>query len=169
MTCPIIYEFGKKTPHFFLSNFYPCKIVLPMDFIPMDLACEQLGMAKEQVYDSTEHAYQALKTVVVRERELIRGAFSPGEAKRIGGSESITLRKGWDGLKVGVMDRLLEIKFQVPELRQLLLDTSPKMLLEGNYWHDLMWGVCFCAKHQGDGRNVLGKLLMNQRSLDTHE
>lgn len=131
---PIIYEFGKATPHFFLSNFYPCEIVVPSD--------------PSVVYPTAEHAYQAWKTEVASEKLAIRNAISPGAAKSFG-RHKVSLRKGWDGMKVGVMAQLLEIKFRHPALRQMLVETAPKMLLEGNYWHDTFYGVCLCTTHRG--------------------
>lgn len=48
----------------FLSNFYSCKIIFD-----------------EKEYSSTEHAYQASKTLDKTEREKIRLVKTPGEAK----------------------------------------------------------------------------------------
>jgi ribA/ribD-fused uncharacterized protein len=154
MTCPIIYDFGKATPHFFLSNFYPVPITMTT-VLPN-------GGKAIQTFASVECAYQAAKTLDMGEREAFqRPGLHAGTAKKMG--QLVTLRKDWESSKVATMVSLLEIKFRHPHLRQLLLDTVPKMLVEGNYWHDVFWGVCFCSKHQGDGVNRLGKLLMNLR------
>lgn len=115
-----------------------------------------------EIYPRSEHAYQAAKTANWKEREVFRQAdMEPGVAKQLG--RHVTLRKGWDTLRVGVMSVVLDAKFQDPKLRTMLLDTGGKMLIEGNYWHDLFFGICFCPKHQGEGLNNLGKLLMNTR------
>jgi predicted NAD-dependent protein-ADP-ribosyltransferase YbiA (DUF1768 family) len=59
------------------------------------------------------------------------------------------------------MRHLLESKFGKanPELRQMLIDTNPCVLIEGNTWGDRFWGVC-----EGKGENMLGRLLMNLRA-----
>jgi ribA/ribD-fused uncharacterized protein len=155
MTCPIIYEFKKGTPNFFLSNFY----LVPITVTLMIPGSEPVT----ETYDSTEHAFQAAKTYASDEREAFRRpGLSAGMAKKMG--QFVTMRKDWNSSKVGVMASLLNIKFANPELREMLLATVPKMLVEGNYWHDIFWGVCFCPKHQGEGLNTLGRLLMNTRS-----
>jgi ribA/ribD-fused uncharacterized protein len=161
MTCPIIYDFGKKTPHFFCSNFYPVSITVTLPALPD-------GEPILETYPSSEHAFQAAKSRLVEERkEFQRPDLRAGMAKAMG--QVVTLRKDWNSIRVAVMASLLEAKFQNTDLRSRLLETTPKMLVEGNYWHDTFWGVCFCAKHQGDGSNTLGKLLMNlRRKLQTN-
>lgn len=158
-TCPIIYDFGKKTPNFFLSSFYPVLITVAFE-VP---GSEPVN----ETYASVEHAYQAAKTYVAGERESLRTpGLAAGMAKRMG--QFVTIRKNWESSKVTVMLQLLTIKFQRTDLRERLLSTAPKMLIEGNYWHDNFWGVCMCPRTikgcQGaSGTNNLGKLLMNLR------
>lgn len=166
MTCPIIYEFKMGTPGFVYSNFYPIEIKVALigaDLIPSAI----------ETYPSVEHAFQAAKTYSAEEREAFRRpGLKAWEAKQMG--RVVTLRKNWEASKVAVMAQLLDIKFQNPELRAQLLASAPKMLMEGNYWHDNFWGVCFCPRSskgcQGaSGVNTLGKLLMNLRtSLQTN-
>ena len=48
--------------------------------------------------------------------------------------------------------------------RETLLGTSTKELVEGNYWHDNVWGDCSCEKCKNiKGQNLLGKQLMQVR------
>lgn len=107
-------------------------------------------------FPTVEHAYQAAKS----EHPLVRESFlqcaTPGEAKREG--RKVTVRRDWEQIKVSVMRNLLIQKFSDPELKQKLLDTAPNELIEGNWWGDKFWGVC-----RGEGKNVLGKLLMSIR------
>ena len=125
----------------FLSNFYS-----------VDVQFEGV------YYPSVEHAFQAAKTVDRRERGVIREAISAGAAKRLG--KKVTLRPGWDELRVKVMKELVLQKFKdYPVLRKELLDTGDAELVEGNHWHDYFWGVC-----DGRGENMLGKILMEVRS-----
>lgn len=125
--------------HRFLSNFYPAAVTM-----------------YGQSYPTTEHAFQAAKTEDLAQRERIRLAATPGIAKRLG--RSVTLRPGWNELRLGVMSELLRRKFTIPELRWQLLATGDAELIEGNYWNDRFWGVC-----RGQGENHLGRLLMELR------
>lgn len=124
----------------FLSNFYPCG---------MDVA----GVR----YPTLEHAFQAEKTTNMTEREIIRNAKTPGQAKALG--RRVTLRENWNEIRVDVMRELLWIKFSDKVLRAELLDTGDAELVEGNTWGDVFWGVC-----KGRGENMLGKLLMEIRT-----
>jgi len=54
--------------------------------------------------------------------------------------------------------KLVRKKFEIPVLREALLDTGNAKLVEGNYWGDVEWGVC-----RGKGKNKLGKILMKVR------
>lgn len=109
------------------------------------------------VYPSTEHAYQAAKTLDVELRKKIAALEKPVQAKKLGAK--IPLRDDWESIKLGVMETVLRKKFQDPELKQKLLDTGNEELIEGNWWGDTFWGIC-----KGVGENHLGKLLMKIRS-----
>lgn len=136
---------GKQTidsftgKHTFLSNFHHEEIVWE-------------GVS----YPTLEHAYQASKTLIMEEREPIRLAKMPGEAKRIG--RTVTMREGWSGLRLVVMEELLRLKFGDPTLGARLLGTGDAKLVEGNSWGDQFWGVC-----RGRGQSRLGLLLMKIR------
>lgn len=124
----------------FLSNFWPCEIRYGGFTFP-----------------STEHAYQAAKTLDMEDRRRISLAKTPGEAKKMG--RAVTMRPDWDDVKEQVMRQLLLIKFGDPILMTRLKDTGTRELIEGNHWGDFYWGVC-----GGRGLNKLGKLLMLLRS-----
>lgn len=128
----------------FCSNFYPCEI-------------EYEGI----VYPSSEHAYQAAKTLDKDLRLLIKDLEKPGQTKKLG--KKIVLRENWDTIKVDIMKDILNIKFKNPELLQKLKATGTKTLTEQNEWHDNFWGVCTCLKCPKMGRNMLGLLLMDIR------
>ncbi len=115
-------------------------------------------------YPTAEHAFQAAKTVDPEEREKIRNAATPGQAKKLGCK--VQLRPDWEEIKLWVMKTLVERKFDPwahPELAQKLIDTGYETLIEGNYWHDTFWGVCECDRHQSRGTNNLGRILMEVR------
>jgi ribA/ribD-fused uncharacterized protein len=109
-----------------------------------------------EIYPSTEHAYQAAKTMLPAERREIQTASTCGKSKRLG--QKVKLRPDWEEIKVEVMRDLLRQKFAQPDLRQKLLATGDQHLVEGNTWEDYFWGVC-----NGRGLNHLGRLLMDVR------
>lgn len=125
----------------FLSNFWPSPIFV---------------FGSE--YPTVEHAYQGLKTVVMEEREEIRLAKTPGQAKRLG--KKVTMREDWnDEFKLFHMHLFNQMKFHGHEdLGEKLLATGDQELVEGNAWGDTFWGVC-----NGVGENHLGKILMKIR------
>lgn len=140
---------------YFLSNFYECKI-------------EHQGIT----YPSVEHYYVAMKSV---NDQLIDGVYytsgdlrefvsrlkSPGIAKRFG--RKFKIRKDWRDVKLKIMDWGVREKFKDPKLIDLLLSTGDQKIIEGNLWHDNFWGSCLCDKCGDNGKNHLGKILMNIR------
>jgi ribA/ribD-fused uncharacterized protein len=127
----------------FLSNFYACKL--------------EMG---GEIYPSAEHAYQAAKTLNSEERRKIREALTPGIAKKLG--RKVTLRENWDLIKESSMRSILKEKFSDPELKEMLLNTGFRNIIEENQWHDNFFGMCSCGNCSA-GNNILGKLLMELR------
>ena len=125
----------------FLSNFYPCKIYYE-------------GLE----YPSVEHAYQAAKTTdKIKRIDFLCQARSPAAAQRLG--KKLPLRSDWEIVKIGIMEQLVEQKFiEIPDLKELLMETAPAELIEGNNWGDRFWGKC-----NGSGKNWLGNILMDVR------
>jgi N-glycosidase YbiA len=123
----------------FLSNFYPA----PAAFEGI-------------IFPTSEHAFQAAKSLNLAVRRQVALLKTPGAAKRFG--RNINLRPGWDGKRIEIMERILRDKFSRPNMRHLLLATHPRPLIEGNWWNDTFWGVC-----RGKGENHLGQLLMKLR------
>ena len=124
----------------FLSNFFPAEVSF-----------------EDEVYPTVEHAYQAAKTLDQKQRTTIREQGTPGKAKKRGGK--IELRPDWDVVKVSVMEQLLRQKFGKTELKKFLAMTNGAVLIEGNSWGDVFWGVC-----DGVGENHLGRILMKIRA-----
>lgn len=123
--------------HRFLSNFWP--VVVKLD---------------GGEYRSVEHAYQAAKTLDLKNRRKIRNLPTAAGAKQLG--KKIKIRPYWDIIKVDVMLGLLRQKFaKGSPLADKLLATDQSHLEEENYWGDTYWGVC-----KGVGKNKLGRLLM---------
>lgn len=129
------------TKYSFLSNFYLAEI-------------EYEGI----VYPSSEHAYQAAKSLDVEVRKRIANCKTPGLSKKAG--RRVNMRPNWDYIKRDIMLDIVRIKFKThKELAQKLLDTGDEELIEGNTWGDTFFGVC-----NGIGQNHLGKVLMIVRN-----
>jgi len=111
-------------------------------------------------WETNEHYYQAMKTVNMLERGKIWSAPTPGIAKRIG--QNITMRYNWANVRVGCMFEGVGMKFeQNKDIKDLLISTKGYELIEGNNWHDNIWGDCDCPKCENiTGKNLLGKVLM---------
>lgn len=132
---------GFRGEYDFLSNFYRSPI-------------EYEGIK----YSTVEHAYQASKSPLPAMRAEITKLKKPGSAKAWGRA-LVHKREDWEEVKVQVMLDLLRLKFQNPILRDRLLVTGDAFIEETNWWGDTFWGVC-----RGEGKNILGKLLMQVRS-----
>lgn len=138
----------------FLSNFYPYKDKSGEKY-PHEVRVEYEGI----VYDCTENAYQAAKSLDVAVREQIC-KMNPYDAKKYWIDKQDKVRPDWDGIKYDLLKSFNEQKFyKNPELAQMLKDTEDAILEEGNTWDDTYWGVC-----NGIGQNNLGKILMEIRA-----
>ncbi len=133
-----------KDEYAWLSNFEPCQVY---------------------VYPSVEHAFQAMKTLDSFKRNKIRLCGTAGAAKRLG--SKVPLRPDWDRIKDKVMLACLEAKFRDPGLRAKLAATGDAHIEEGNHWGDRYWGVSPVGS--GNGKNKLGKLLMQVREINRQE
>ena len=130
-----------REEYFFLSNFYPARMILD-------------GI----MYRSAEAAYQAQKTLDP-ERRARFGRLSPDEAKQEG--NALPPRPDWTEIRYEVMRRVVFEKFtQNPHLARWLVDTGDKPLIEGNTWGDVYWGIDL---RTGEGKNRLGVLLTELR------
>ncbi|KAI8846959.1 hypothetical protein BC829DRAFT_254236 [Chytridium lagenaria] len=116
----------------FLSNFHPC-----------DIEAQKVSLVSPNA-DTIKKTFSTM---------------TPQQAKRNG--RKVPLRDDWDSVKIEVMKRLVEIKFERgSELAMLLMGTGDMELVEGNVWNDTFWGV---SLKSGKGENHLGKILMNRR------
>ena len=113
-------------------------------------------------WPTVEHYFQAQKfsgASCAAHRQCIRNAPSPGEAKSLGQSRHVPIRSDWEAAKVDVMRTALRLKFAMPELRELLLSTGSRHLIEASP-QDRYWG----EGRDGQGKNMLGRLLMELRA-----
>lgn len=106
-------------------------------------------------YKTSEHAFQAAKSLKQADRLRIAALQTPGQSKRAG--RQVELRRDWESVKEIVMLDVLTAKFdQNPDLKQLLIETDPLRLIEGNNWGDTYWGI----DDKKGGTNRLGEILM---------
>lgn len=136
----------------FLSNCYPARVTWLGLFFP-----------------SAEHAYVASKSDNPDVWALVCniGSDDPTDRLKAGrnaknyGRNYIALRPNWEQVKLSYMALIVTKKFQDnADLQRRLLETGHRELIEGNNWGDRYWGQC----PLGEGKNHLGKILMNVRS-----
>ncbi len=131
-----------KGTYAFLSNFYPAKVTY-----------------NGYTYQTSEHAFQAAKTTNKTDHDHIANAITPGIAKRRG--RKVKCRPDWKKVRDTIMAEVVYYKFdQNSAICAKLKATDNAILIEGNWWRDIYWGVC-----RGVGRNMLGKILMIVRNI----
>lgn len=130
----------------FLRTDYPCMVELD-------------GL----LYPSAEHAFQAAKTLDDNHRRNFQVMNGADTARYFG--RRVKLRDDWEDVKVDIMERIMLDKFtrsdpfpSQAELRCKLLDTGDARIEYANKRGDMFWGTV-----NGEGDNVLGKILMDVR------
>lgn len=151
----------------FLSNFYPA---------PFNAESDGSSLR----WRTSEHYFQAMKTMDLKRREVIRNSTSPSSAASLGRDKELTqIRDDWDSpvdtvqankaassigvphltVKDLVMLDAITYKFrQNQSLANLLLQTKPHSLVEESPV-DYYWGV----GKDNSGKNMLGLLLVYLR------
>jgi ribA/ribD-fused uncharacterized protein len=148
---------GFRGNYTFLSNMSPSPIVF--SFSPT-LAV---------TFPTSEHLFQSKKAefapVSQEEKEnwVLKLAKEPSAAKaKIMGKQFRINIDAWNQNSEKAMADTLKLKFdQNPLLIKLLLETHDTVLVEYNDWNDTLWGV---SNKTGEGKNLLGKLLMQLRT-----
>lgn len=127
----------------YLSNYWPVDILID-----------------GKTWRSTEHYYQAQKTLDPVFAEKIRQAPTSDDAKKLGNSPDCVYRPDWEDWKIEAMKTAITAKFtQHEDLKELLLATGDDLLIEDSQ-KDYYWGI----GADGTGRSMLGKLLMELRA-----
>jgi hypothetical protein len=116
-------------------------------------------------YPTVEHFFQSRKSRdcdVWTKFSIIDSEYiTAGESKKLG--RSVTMREDWDIVKYDFMRDALKQKFlKNPELKEKLMSTEDKQIIEWTSWGDINWGMC---DKRGAGANALGKLLMELREF----
>ncbi len=114
------------------------------------------------IYSSTEHAYQAAKCEILKDRVPFL-TMTCAAAQKYG--QLIPLRPHWEGMKYKVMYDVVLDKFtRHTDLKAKLLATNDRKLVEANKHCDNFYGICTCIKcKEVVGQNNLGKILMQVR------
>ena len=135
-----------KDEYAFLSNFYPAEV-------------EYEGIK----YPTSEHAYQASKTMDEMQRNILSQLDTPGKAKRYG--NNVDLRPDWNNIRIDMMTKIVRTKFLAHiDLATKLLETGNMELVEGNKHKDRFWGkVLNESTGEWEGENHLGIILMDIR------
>jgi hypothetical protein len=164
--------FDRNREYFEFSNYYESPIVIDgLSF----LSVEQYYQSQKFNTDSTREYYELICECdssqkakdVASQRVNTRGAsWLINKSKPHLGKmndvvrkykSSVHLRQDWEDIKVDVMRRGLQAKFQQNEnLKKLLLSTGDAEIVEDSPY-DSFWGAA------RNGKNMLGKLLMEVR------
>jgi len=132
-----------RQENYFLSNMYPCKVVLD-------------GMW----YQSSEAAYQAARCRNPQDRQqftVLNGYQAKQQIKTLSHTADFTIAS-LEPMVEAIFDKFR----RNPELLDKLLETGYAEIEEGNTWHDTFWGV---DKNTGQGDNWLGKILESIRTV----
>lgn len=112
-------------------------------------------------WTTSEHYFQAKKFENTLIEEEIRNLSSPMDAAKFGRNRNYPLRKDWENVKDDIMRKAVLKKFQThKDIKAILLSTGTEELIEKTS-NDYYWG---CGK-SGDGKNMLGKILMETREI----
>lgn len=149
-----ISEFSEE--YRFLSNFWFSKVVMyGIEFPTLEHAFQAAKIDPKDPRH-TENPYAQMRKMAALKK--------PRDAKRAGGRNGwVLMRKDWDQVKLDLILVLLRRKFQDASLREKLLATGERPLIEGNHHGDDFWGMKIKDGFL-TGRNLLGQMLMKVRA-----
>jgi ribA/ribD-fused uncharacterized protein len=145
------------------------------NWIPNDLSIKFSGIT----FTNSEQLFMYLKAISFKDHEtadmIIREGSYPKAAKELGRQVKNYDEKKWATQREYAMYTAVKAKFLSDQkLRQKLLDTYPKILVEGTPM-DPVWGVMIHWKDDAildernwKGQNLLGKVLMKVRDELRH-
>lgn len=123
--------------------------------------------------NNSEQAFMLEKAIMFDKSKIpfILNAKSSAEAKKLGRAVQNFNPKIWDENRYEIMVEILKAKFANPRLKQILLDTGERELVEGSPY-DTIWGVKLdwrsdeiLDRNKWRGRNLLGEALMKVRDF----
>jgi len=158
----------------FLSNMYLTKIIFSEDFLkdfePYKFLKRKGIVADNELYLSSEHLYQALKSESKKWQKLIRDTEKPEKTKNLAQKKLKTLlannentfliREDWHDIKIEVMRICVYLKFLQNEDLLNKLKSAEYKFEERNCWGDRFWGTVY-----GAGENWLGKILHETKCI----
>lgn len=119
-------------------------------------------------YATLEHAYQTMRFTDTAIQKEIQEATSPLEAQKIARAyaQDGKERTDWHEINMDVMKELHHLRFEQHEyLKEKLLQSADSMLVhkapEGSTPSGGFWGI----DEKGNGKNHLGKILMELREM----
>ncbi len=132
-------------PYKCFSNFYPCEF-----------------MFHNKKFNCSEQAFMWMKAFIFEDEdtaEEILKETSPYKIKKLGRKVKNFDEDKWDEIRYDIMYQVNMAKYYYNEdLRNILLCTGDSYLFEDSPY-DYIWGV----GKTGNGRNLLGKVLMEIR------
>ncbi len=119
----------------------------------------------QTTWPTSEHYFQAQKFLDSQPYRQILHTKSPMEAAKIGRSRQWPIRPDWEAVKVDVMRIAIRQKLlQHSDVRETLISTGDALIVEhtanDSFWRD---------GGDGNGRNMLGKILMQARDVLTSD
>jgi ribA/ribD-fused uncharacterized protein len=143
----------------FLSNWIPKDLSIRYD--------DHIFSTSEQIFMYKKAKYFGDEPIAAR---IVTLGSDPRDAKNYGRQVRGYDEEKWSGVREKMMYESVYLKFsQYPELKQQLIDTYPKILVEGTPF-DPIWGVMIkwdddriLDESNWRGQNLLGKVLMNVR------
>jgi len=140
LTNPVLFYGGQ---HYMFSNFSAFRVIW-----------------RGRDWMTSEHAYQAAKFLEPEMQDLIAGATSAHDAKKLGRKHDDLKRSDWPEVKLSIMEEILRAKLaQHPFIKERLLETIGKDMIEDSP-KDSFWGRG--PDHHGE--NHLGQLWMKLRN-----
>ena len=121
--------------------------------------------------NNSEQAFMLEKAIMFDKSKIpfILAAKSPAEVKKLGRAVENFDPKAWDENRYQIMVDILRAKFANPRLKQILLNTSERELVEGSPY-DAIWDGKLDWKNNKildrrnwRGQNLLGKALIEVR------
>lgn len=112
-------------------------------------------------WPTVEHYFQAMKFVKEADRERVRLAATPNDARKQGKAKLFKkIRKDWNNVDEIVMTRAVYTQAKTHnDIADALIETGDKKIME-NSQYDYTWG---CGR-DGRGLNKYGVVLMNVRN-----
>lgn len=120
----------------------------------------------DKQFRTTEALYQSIKFNDQNIQQQILNAKSPMQAKMISRYYDVDVRSDWQNIQVDVMRFCNQLKFiQHLDIMQKLINTKSEQIVQYDRTPNSFWGR---NTYTGDGKNMLGHVLMDLRETLTN-